>query len=525
MASETRWTTGNHPAPEQLLLAHEGELPREDAEPILAHIHQCWECRARVEGFTRGIAAYVEFRKLHMDPPVTPAPGGWLRLAARMRGAPSRPETQPDRTWKRVPKNIWLALPAMAATAFLVVLMISPARLTATVVFDRAMRAEAEQGHPALERVSVRRGGKLLAVDDGVLRAAYIERSRPLSVNPYRKWHDALHEKKDSVTSDGNEIRVETTTGEGTIALARLTVARQDFAPRTKHVELRDGVTIDVETVEGASAPAEARSDTATPASPEPAPAADSGLDKEEREALEMEVRWALRRIDADLGEPLAIDGTGSELVLRGTLDDQARREQIVAALARLPHVATRLELATPDAADLANARPVDSSSSETSGPLLGPQFRKDLPDPEARAALVSAALDASHQMLSHTWALRRLAQRYSVMAESALPAGVRASLTRLVAAHEEAIASAAGKAASLWKPYAQLDGRSALSRTDWQEASRRALRSAQAFDHLTARLLAASGNDGLSAEEALRRLRETYRQLLSTLGVTRENQ
>src|SRR6516162_5773079 len=91
MASELQWTAGDHPSPEQLLLAREDELPRAETEPILAHVHQCWECRARVERYQRAIGAYVEFRKLHMDPAAAPTPGAWLRMAARLRGVPSEP--------------------------------------------------------------------------------------------------------------------------------------------------------------------------------------------------------------------------------------------------------------------------------------------------------------------------------------------------------------------------------------------------------------------------------------------------
>src|SRR5579872_5941590 len=87
MAYEPRWMTDNHPSPEQLLLAREDELPREEAGPILAHIHQCWECRTRVERFKRGIDAYMNFRKFHLDPAVMPSPGAWLQLSARLRQA------------------------------------------------------------------------------------------------------------------------------------------------------------------------------------------------------------------------------------------------------------------------------------------------------------------------------------------------------------------------------------------------------------------------------------------------------
>jgi hypothetical protein len=50
-------------------------------------------------------------------------------------------------------------------------------------------------------------------------------------------------------------------------------------------------------------------------------------------------------------------------------------------------------------------------------------------------------------------------------------------------------------------------------------------LQSAQNFDHLTVRLLAASGKDGLTAAEALERLGQNQRQLLSVSSVARVEQ
>jgi hypothetical protein len=324
------------------------------------------------------------------------------------------------------------------------------------------------------------------------------------------------------VTTAADEIRVETKTGEGTIALARLTVARADYRPHAKHVELRDGITIDVETVEGAPAPAGTTPEVTARSSEGPAPAANSGANAEEREALEMEVRWALHRIDADLGEALEIEASGPNLVVGGTLDDLARRDQIVEALGGLPQVSVQLGVAAPDANALANAQPIEPSEPAAS-PLLAAQLLKDLPDPGARRSFVSAALELSRNMLRHSWALRRLAQRYPSTAVSVLPAEVRVSLKRLVGAHEDAVRSAAREAASLWKPYVQLDTRAASLPMAWQGRSPAALQSAQGFDHLTVRLLAAGGNDGLGAADALRRLRENQRQLLSAL--TQENQ
>jgi hypothetical protein len=517
MAAEPRWTAGNHPTPQELLLAREDELPREEAEPIVAHIHQCWQCRAQVERYKRGIDAYLKFRETRLDPAAAPAAGGWLRLAARLRSAGADAVSGSAGVRRRVPRAVWLALPVAAAALAAVVFLAVPARLTANVVFDRAIRAEAAEGSAvSRQRVLVRRGGRLLAVDDVVLRQAHIEPSRPLSADSFRAWHDSLISKTDAVTTVDNEIRVETTTREGLIALARLEVTRFDYRPRAKHVELRDGITIDVEAV-AAETPAPDEAEPAAAVRAAPPEAGTASTTAAEREALEMEVRWALRRIDADLGEPVEIQHSGDRLVVSGTLDEAGRKDQIEEALRGFPQVKAELSVAEADADLLARAQPIDAGRADA-GPLLMPRLVQDLPDAEIRGTFVAGALGDAHEMLRHSWALRRLAERYPPASEAALNAEVRSSLRQLVAAHQDAIRAAATEAAARWKPYAALETPPGTARTGWQEAAPRALASAQGLDHCTLRLLAAGGADGLTVGEALQQLRADHRQLLSLL-------
>jgi len=518
MAFESGWTAGNHPPPGELLVAWENQLPREQAAPILAHIQQCWECRARVERYARGIDAYVNFRQVYLDPALTPRPGGWLRLAARVRDIPDNQAAARRTLRTRIPRGVWVAVPALLAALVVIAVIVSPVRLTASVVLDRAVRAETAQPSRPAPRVRIRRAGRLIAADERVLQAAHVDGSRPLSVNSFRTWRDGLRSRQDSVTTFDGEIRVETKTDEGTIALASLTVARTDYQPHAKHVELRDGVTIDVESADSSPEHETLPEVTAQPGEA-PTPAANPGPDAEKREALEMEVRWALHRIGADLGEPVTIRQSGESLSVAGTLDDPGRRDQVVAALRGFPQVSVQINVAAPDAQAPAHAEPIEPSSGAAPGPLLVPRLLNDLPDPAARAAFVSAALRLSQSMLRHSWALRRLAVRYPSPTENALPAEVRASLAQLVAAHQEDLRSSAREAASLWKPYAQFDAVETGARLNWQDASRAVLRAAQRSDHLTVRLLTASGNDGLTAADALEGLRESQRQLLATLA------
>ena len=494
MASDPQWKSGDHPTPEQLLLAREHELPKDEAEPILGHLHQCWQCRAEVERQKRGIETYLRFRETRLNPAVSPKSGGWMRMAARLRHH-ELSEPAPGTSRLHLPRRAWIAVPVAIAAAIVGAILLAPSHLTADVVLSRA-EAVAGRGLPA-PLVMVHRGQHLVPADDLILRQAHIDPSHPLSVHSFRTWRNSLKSRKDSVETTGREIRVETSTKEGAVALASLTVAQQDYQPRSKHVELRDGAVIDVEAV-------------ATPAAPDavnPAPATAAGesptlkhpLSAQELEAVEMDVRWELHKIDADLGEPLQIRASEDGIIVTGAVDDSARRDQITAALHALPHVSTRIALPAADANLLARAQPLNTSASTVS-PLLA----------SARDQFVSQALHLSRDLLRQSWALRRLADRFPPAIEAALPPETRNRLDSLVAAHARERIAAEQEAALLWKPYAELDA-SGSPAVAWQASAQSALQAAESFDHFTARLLTAGGDDGLSAADALRQLRQAF--------------
>jgi len=518
MADEVRWSPGNHPTPGELLLAGEDQLPREEAEPIRAHAQQCWECRAQIERYKRGIDAYVEFRKADLDPAVAPEPQAWLRMSARLRETDRQP---PERSGGIHWHTRWYAMAAVAASAVIGALMFWPKPLTAEMVLDRAMRAEADSKPLSAQHVVVRREGRRVPADPRALAAAHIDTARPLSARTFREWRDGLHHRRDQVTETGRSISLETSTVEGAVSTARLTVAERDYQPLSKHVELRDGTTIDVDAVATPEVSSSAGAAPAAPVEPDAGGPAKPELSAGERDAIELEVRWALHRADADLGEPLDIRAAADGLVVSGTLDDTERRDRIVEALSRVAHVTTDLKIAPMDADILGKAQPIHPD--DTSRPLLAVRIEKDLPDAEARRNFITGGLRLSQDILRHAWALRRLAARYPGAVEGRLEPAARASLEQLASAHEETIRMAAREAAEHWKPYLDLAAAPGGARRSWQAASQLLLANAQSFDHATVRLLAAGANDGLTAGDALRQAGESYRQILSNLGA--ENQ
>src|SRR5580704_16106661 len=156
------WPPGAHPTSEQLLLASEGELSAKDATHILQHQQQCWQCRRQVERQKRAIEAYVHFRETLLNPTIAPRPGEWIRMAARLRQTES---AAPVRSRASRFRALWLAVSAAVAVAIAATLL-SPARLTAGVVLDRALRAEIAADRPVPTRVVMRRRSHIGRGDD-----------------------------------------------------------------------------------------------------------------------------------------------------------------------------------------------------------------------------------------------------------------------------------------------------------------------------------------------------------------------
>jgi len=509
MASSPDWPAGAHPTSEQLLLANEGELSAKGAAPILQHQQQCWQCRGQVERQRRAIESYVHFRETLLNAVITPTPGAWIRMAARLRQTEF---TAPVASRAPGFRALWLAVTAAVAVAIALVILLSPARLTAAVVLDRALRVEIAADRPVAAHVVMCRRLHIVRGDDDTLRQAYIDPRHPLSIQSFRAWRDSLRSRQDSVHSAEREIRVETVASEGLVALETLTFA-PDYRPQARHVEMRDGTVIDV----GADEVQPAAPAAGTAPASAPSPALPNSLGKEQREIGEMDVRWTLHEIDADLGDALEIRSSGDGVTVSGTLDDAARRDQIESVLRALPRVSTHLTQASADAGLLERAQPLEMSGA-AANPLLASALAKDLPNAAARQDFVLHALNLSRDLLRHSWALQGLADRYPQPVEQDLPRAARYRLQLIVADHARRLRTAAEEAASLWKPHVDLTASDAANGIPWQTAAPESLRSAESLDHLTVRLLTAGGDDIPSTEEALRQMRRFYRSLAGSL-------
>jgi hypothetical protein len=66
------WSPDSHPSDQDLLSAVDGELQRDRANQVKAHLESCWQCRTRTQDIERLIADFIHLRgssKLELPPP------------------------------------------------------------------------------------------------------------------------------------------------------------------------------------------------------------------------------------------------------------------------------------------------------------------------------------------------------------------------------------------------------------------------------------------------------------------------
>lgn len=160
---------------------------------------------------------------------------------------------------------------------------------------------------------------------------------------------------------------------------------------------------------------------------------------------LEMEVRYALHRLRVCLGEPTNVievtQNNVTHLEVRGLVETQTRKEELTAALAEFPSVIVSLGTAE-------EARKTSSQRLQPQTSTASPQQESELrlanrslpirslleglfpPDRSANnsaaqqnvANLTTRAVSLSQGALTEAWALRHLAERYSVGDSADLP-------------------------------------------------------------------------------------------------------
>ncbi len=215
--------------------------------------------------------------------------------------------------------------------------------------------------------------------------------------------------------------------------------------------------------------------------------------------AAEMEIRAALHRIGADLGEQIEIAPAASRVEVRGVLVSAERKEQVESVLAGIPYALPTLLLVDGRGSRVLPEEPAVSGGE--SRPVDAPLFdalKRQFPEPAAREAFVAHLLEQAQGAYDRAWALRRLAQRYHTPQLDLLTAHHRQVLSSMIRDHSDALNTSMNSLETGFRPLLaglERQPESTANPDDgrWQADVSRLFDAVQRTYLLTARLLTSS--------------------------------
>jgi DNA-directed RNA polymerase specialized sigma24 family protein len=181
------------------------------------------------------------------------------------------------------------------------------------------------------------------------LNIAGVNWDEPLSAANYGEWHDNQPARQDVVTRTGeNLLTLTTSTGtNGPVLKESLTVRVSDFHPVGRTIELRDMGSVEIAELNydvmpwGAVnqdwfEPLPGTVSDARPLLSVPIPHVLSDL---ELDSAELGARLALNQLHADTGEQIHVTRSASGVQVKGVVDTDQRKSQLVGRLQLMPHV------------------------------------------------------------------------------------------------------------------------------------------------------------------------------------------
>jgi hypothetical protein len=312
---------------------------------------------------------------------------------------------------------------------------------------------------------------------------AHLSWQDPLSPAKYSTWYKSLDDRQDEVTTSGEDfITLKTTTSEGPIAEASITVRSNDFHPVAEDLRLQDGRRVEIhelawdvlpmDSINAAIFEPEPTPYEAVNKRPATVPLQPPGQTDAEMAEAELRVLVAIHAEKADLGEPIELDRdiprSGQQsVIVRGIVSTPERKNDLLAALQGIPHVELRLQTieeaqsqenqspsdirlgAAPQAAQEVSAQEYEiaGGSSEATRhepptiimagrPAFEQQLEERFPVAEARVAFVNETVELVQDAMAQAWALRRLGNRYTPNVVTELSIGSQQTLALLIRDH-----------------------------------------------------------------------------------------
>jgi hypothetical protein len=363
--------------------------------------------------------------------------------------------------------------------------------------------------------------------------AAHYDWNDPLSAQSYSTWRGSLPHYQDAVASQANSYDITTTTTDSELASATLKLRSTDLEPLEGRFEFRNHEWVEMtELVDQQIPPASTVSAGTTGGMPRqpgvpPAlfevPAAETTSPSPFSE--ELMVVSALHQVGADLGDPLAINRDGKNVLVTGTGIAPLRQQQLHGLLDRLPHVVVRFSDPVFPTHDFpASKEPVQSepAARDAAGPEKSPypaRIEERLGGRPQFERFSGQVLEWTDSAMTRAYALRRLAQQFPAVSEEEMSSQDRSTLHTLAREHLAALSADCGRIVTTVSPVlADLGAGAAprqalIERTAWQPASEDLLSSARRVETLLAQVLGA-GSGERAAENPAAQLTTAMAQL-----------
>ncbi len=479
-------TRFGHLSDETITKLIDGELTSMREYRANAHLGKCWQCKARRETLEKAAFQVVEFRKHQLERrlPLNPA----RREAFFVRLDEVLEETATASWWSRAFSQLRIVsvshmnpvfastFVVVAAAALLVLIWQRNAvPVSASVFLEKAVQAEAKQPDPTssgviYQKVEIRAKSKtferalyrdisrkrrpwpeLVKTDEEAVRekleAAGVNWQQPLSAEAYREWHDGQPAVEDQVRRSGNELLTLTTSiPSGPIAAESLTVRVQDFHAVSRTVSMRDDENIEIAEVHydvlGWDAVNEALFEplnvgTVGTLAPSAALVLPHLPSPEQLDLAELQARLVLNRLHADSTEQLEFLRSQSSVEVKGVVESNARKQELVAQLRTVPHVVPAIfsvdDLRTQGEGD-STASSIRAYSTVAQASPLEQFFRAQGKGTDTLNATSQQLLDAALSVKQESSAIADLYQRFGNNAQ--LDEVGKSTLQQLLDAH-----------------------------------------------------------------------------------------
>jgi hypothetical protein len=194
---------------------------------------------------------------------------------------------------------------------------------------------------------------------------------------------------------------------------------------------------------------------------------------------------------------------------VKGFINTSERKRQIDAALAGIPDLQISLHSISEMGVARAPASAAMAVASDPQPPLLRDRLLDVFHDEADRQHFVDGTLSSAQAALMRSWALRRLAERYTEEEIASLDVNSRDALRSLLNDHVRGMRVELGELRGLWKDILPTAQASAVdpSAADWQAQALKLFATMQSADQLCTWGLAADSGSGLDSANLLRKL------------------